>query len=157
MKQIALGTREKITLWIGVVMILGAGIYPPWTHASPAYNWLFAKTYGSAKVDLSRLIVEWFLVGVLVLGLYIAPLTLRWSRVRKNEAKSSGMMPTWAFREVVGLPPDPAAPIGKTEWTSEDARNYPFAVELRSGELARFSMSEGAESFRKNHPGLLKQ
>lgn len=155
--KIALDTRQKITVWIGIFLILGTGIYPPWTHASLTYNWLFAKTYGSAKVDGSRLIVEWSLIAILTCGLYAVPFKLRRSRTQKSNAPISGMMPTWAFREAVGLAPDPAAAVGKTAWSSDDQENYPFAVELRTGELARFSTKQGAETFRRDHPGMLKQ
>jgi|ERR1017187_7306655 hypothetical protein len=69
--------KHKTIVWIGVGLILLAGIYPPWFHGRGSYDWLFARAYGTARVDFTRLLIEWIMIGVFTAGLYFAPVRMR--------------------------------------------------------------------------------
>jgi hypothetical protein len=168
----AMPNKQRIVIWIGIGLVILAGVYPPWLRSTHSYNWLFARAYGTTRVDFTRLLIEWIMIGALTAGLYVAPLRPRWNRSKKH----TGSMPIWAFREMVGLPPDPANSAAETEWNTGERRDYPeiislkkprpdkpasshypFAVELRNGEFAHFSTVAEAEYFRANHPSLLRR
>jgi hypothetical protein len=55
----------------GVVLALAAGLYPPWMNGG--YAFLFAPGESVIPViDLTKLLVEWLLIVVLIAGLFVA-------------------------------------------------------------------------------------
>ena len=44
-----MNSGQRVIVWVGIGLILLAGIYPPWIHARRSYDWLFAKEYAAAK------------------------------------------------------------------------------------------------------------
>jgi hypothetical protein len=77
-----------------------------------------------------------------------------------SREKGSFTMPEWAFREMVGLPPNPNAPASPApaldDVSDEVKTGYPFIVELRNGEVARFSTKLCAEEFKESYTTLVK-
>jgi hypothetical protein len=71
----ASSARQRLVIWGWVVVIVTAGMYPPWAQRGyPAgYHPIFAPPPGRAlHVDRSRLLVEWVIASVLAGGLYLA-------------------------------------------------------------------------------------
>ena len=61
-------TRPQLAaLWIAVALIVVAAAYPPWERVgagSPAdFYPLLAPPKGGIRVDLSRLLIEWFAIA----------------------------------------------------------------------------------------------
>ena len=83
--------KQKTILWIGIVLIVIMGLYPPWiitgswqggqTENPGGYYFLtnpptpdYKETTGipGAKVDFSRLVIQWIIVVVIAGGLIIS-------------------------------------------------------------------------------------
>jgi hypothetical protein len=78
--------RQRVIIWIGILLVLAAGAYPPWTHGKNSLDWLFAKTYGPAHVDFTRLLIEWIMIAIVTAGVACAaPIELR--RHNNNSSK----------------------------------------------------------------------
>ena len=65
--------RQKIIVWLAVLLIAGMGLYPPWVSVrglarfrTPAgYHWLFSPPSADPiELDVARLLVQWLLVIV---------------------------------------------------------------------------------------------
>lgn len=81
--------KQKWALWIGILLTLAMGLYPPWilevTADDPSirslpfsvqYGWLIAPPSGPpdlgfwfARLDMSRLVVQWVLVWTITTAL----------------------------------------------------------------------------------------
>jgi hypothetical protein len=79
--------KQKIYLWIGIIGILLAGLFPPWQHEKVAYSIATepagisfilnppsllgdSKGYG-IRIDIATLLIEWVLISVVVTGLIV--------------------------------------------------------------------------------------
>jgi hypothetical protein len=72
-------TAQKIVVWVGVFLIVAAGLYPPWVslwgtsgglRKPVGYYWLFEPPKeGFVTLDIPRLLVEWALIAVFCAGL----------------------------------------------------------------------------------------
>ena len=90
----AVTSTQKSAIWVGVALIIGAGLYPPWVGVStevPGINlsighgWFFSPPPSerlAVNLDIPRLIVEWVLSLALAAGLYFAWPTPRASRLK---------------------------------------------------------------------------
>ncbi len=73
--------RQKLVLWVGVLVLGAMGLYPPWACVGPrgvgvpvGYSWLFVppSVCIAANIDLPRLLIQWAIVGAFVIALYFA-------------------------------------------------------------------------------------
>jgi len=79
--------EQKIALWVGVALIVLAGLFPPWIylknkHSVPQpadFGLLFWPPLESTSIDISRLLVIWATIAVVTLA---AVVTLTERRVR---------------------------------------------------------------------------
>jgi hypothetical protein len=73
-------TAQKIAVSVGIILILAAGLYPPWAslwgtsgglRKPIGYHWLFVPpSEGFVMLDIPRLLVEWALILVFCSGLF---------------------------------------------------------------------------------------
>jgi hypothetical protein len=70
-------TRQKFILWGWIAAVTTIALFPPWTQAvgvdtysaGPGfYHFIFASSYG--RVDVTRLLIMWFLPTIVAAGLY---------------------------------------------------------------------------------------
>ncbi len=73
-----LNENQKLFLWLGIAIIVAMGLYPPWKfiNESPtSFGFLYMppSVVGQppVKLDISRLLVEWSLVGFVTAGLIV--------------------------------------------------------------------------------------
>ena len=81
-------TKQKAIVWIGIALVLAAGVYPPWVallgSGSPkgpgGYHWLISPPSDEfLALDMPRLFIEWILIVVTIGGLvWVAPDLARW-------------------------------------------------------------------------------
>lgn len=67
-----LTTTTAIWTWVAVVVAMGT--FPPWTSRygySLGYSPIFAPPHGPARIDQSRLNVEWLLTAVVGAGVFL--------------------------------------------------------------------------------------
>ncbi len=112
-------TKHKTIVWVGVALVLLAGIYPPWFHGRSSYNWLFARAYGTVRVDFTRLLIEWIMIGAFSAGLYFAPV-----RIRPFWKKRTGA-PFPQFAEPQRPAPNRAVEEGELHRLAETALDMP--------------------------------
>ncbi len=76
--QKKMNKKQLKCLWLGVIIIVLMGLYPPWYFPStrdgfkvrlPAGYKLMLTTEKGARVDITRLYVQWVMVGVITGGL----------------------------------------------------------------------------------------
>lgn len=71
--------KQKICLWVGIVVVLITAIYPPWQQraitndssnvvCAGAYSWLWELPAGAVAVDAGRLFAQWGIVVALMYG-----------------------------------------------------------------------------------------
>jgi hypothetical protein len=77
-----LNETQKLYLWLGIAIIVGMGLFPPWKfiNESPtSFGFLYMppSVVGQppVKLDISRLMVEWSLVGFVTAGLIVTAQT----------------------------------------------------------------------------------
>jgi hypothetical protein len=74
--MIAMNNKQKIILWLGIIVFVAAGFYPPWyvkAGAAPedlGYRVLFSPPIVSlpnytGRVDFDRLGMEWAIIAVI--------------------------------------------------------------------------------------------
>jgi hypothetical protein len=83
MTSLELTRHQRRLVWVWIVLVVGMGIYPPWTNRggyTAGYAPLFSTGFHS--VDFGRLMVEWIVATVVVAGLYIAGPTTRRKTVK---------------------------------------------------------------------------
>ena len=108
-----MSASRKSVVWIGVVLIVGSGLCPPWVSLwGPSgalrkpigYYWIFLPpTEGFVTLDMPRLLVEWALVvAVSAALLFAAPAIALSDQIRKRSG--------WLGR-VVGWSPLRACPV----------------------------------------------
>jgi hypothetical protein len=72
-----LGTAQKVVLWAGILLVVAAGLFPPWRSGAPGgrrglgYAFLLDPPAPDAQIDLARLLVPAALVAVVTLGLLV--------------------------------------------------------------------------------------
>ena len=82
-----MNTKQKICLWVGIVVIVFMGLYPPWIsraaigsrHSDVGCEWIWAapelksenSTY-AAHLNIPRLCVQWFVAVVVTGGLIVS-------------------------------------------------------------------------------------
>lgn len=73
--------KQKIILWIGIIIIVLMGLFPPYERAiilpsfgpdDPSvrisYGFLFEPPILDVKIDFARLAIQWIIVSVLTAG-----------------------------------------------------------------------------------------
>jgi hypothetical protein len=75
--------KQKIVLMIGIIVFLLIGIFPPWVLISSPENSarlegaigysfiIFSPNHGWCRIDISRLMVEWITMVVVMGGLIL--------------------------------------------------------------------------------------
>ena len=161
MARMELNVGRKAIAWISIDVFLLAGIYPPWTRAARSYDWLFARAGGLARVDFTRLLIEWIAIAVVAAGFWFLPLRPR-SRSVQQEVYT-GSMSADALAVVLGVPLDPSQKGMRVDFELKPPpkpapgpeEKYPYAVKLKDGEYARVSTKEGARYFKRTNPSML--
>ena len=64
--------RQKIILWIGIIIIVLMGLFPPYEYEGRfgkqfSFRFLFCPDRFS-ELDLMRLIIQWIIVSILAVG-----------------------------------------------------------------------------------------
>lgn len=70
-----LNENQKLWLWLGILVIVAMGLYPPWkliTETPTSFGFLYAPPPGQVKLDYSRLSVEWVMAAVVTFGLVLS-------------------------------------------------------------------------------------
>jgi hypothetical protein len=96
-----MNSKQKVALWIGVGLIVGTCLYPPWVSVSSApgrfktpsgYHWLFSSQPDEPlELDTPRLLIQWVAIAALTagflwatpslqLGLVFSPMATWWKR-----------------------------------------------------------------------------
>ena len=71
--------NQKTALWIGIIVIALIGLFPPWVQMhevegpykgkyDKGYSPIFAPPKSPAEIDISRLLIQWFIVAVIAAG-----------------------------------------------------------------------------------------
>jgi hypothetical protein len=91
--------RQKIVLWSGVLLVVGTGVCPPWiTRFGPAGNfkrplgchWLFLPPQApNVDVDLSRLLIQWAMIGLVTASVCWAWPEYNWSILSRRNAPAT--------------------------------------------------------------------
>ena len=75
--------KQKICLWIGIIVIVVLGIYPHWmiivenpvrgesAFISMGRHFLLHQYHKQWQIDMSRLSVQWIIVAVITGGLFV--------------------------------------------------------------------------------------
>lgn len=82
-----LNENQKLCLWLGILVIVAMGLYPPWkfiTETPTSFGFLYAPPPGQVKLDYMRLSVEWVMAAVVTFGLVIS--AQKAPAVRSNDA-----------------------------------------------------------------------
>jgi len=72
-----LGTGQKVVLWAGILLLVAAGLFPPWRSGAPGgrrglgYAFLLDPPAADAEIDLLRLLVPCALLAVVTAGLMV--------------------------------------------------------------------------------------
>lgn len=76
--------RQIIVLWIGIIIIVLMGLFPPWMNVDPSggyyikgYNFILDKPSTFCRIDVPQLLVQWAMVAIIAGGLLV---TLRDSK-----------------------------------------------------------------------------
>lgn len=70
-----LNENQKLCLWLGILVIVAMGLYPPWKFISEtptSFGFLYAPPPGQVKLDYMRLSVEWVMAAVVTFGLVVS-------------------------------------------------------------------------------------
>ena len=80
--------KQLIALWSGIIIISLMGIFPPWVtegnvrgahiYALAKYSFILTPPYSDAErtisihhIDFSKLIIQWFIIGLICTGFVI--------------------------------------------------------------------------------------
>ena len=86
-----MNSKQKKVLWIGIVIVVLMGLFPPWTDTLEGFRTeprgyviIFKPPYSrggawGVQIDFQRLILQWLIVGFVIGGLLIT------SKNRKSE------------------------------------------------------------------------
>jgi hypothetical protein len=73
-----LRAKRAVVIWLAVAAIILAAVFPPWSRGTRAglqvplaYGPLWSPENPAAQIDLKRLAIEWFLVGIVAGGLLL--------------------------------------------------------------------------------------
>lgn len=84
-KDSLVNTKQKMVLWVGIVVVIVMGLIPPWcgfhtafagfdnpplffpSPTAVGYDWIWSK---GNQVDVIRLAIQWFMAAVLTAGLF---------------------------------------------------------------------------------------
>jgi len=77
MKNSKLNKKQKIVLWIGGVILIFSTLFPPFykwgRYRSLSYGCEFHELFNPAgKINFNVLFLEWFIIAVITVGLFIA-------------------------------------------------------------------------------------
>ncbi len=122
-----LNENQKLFLWLGIAIIVAMGLYPPWKfiNESPTgFGFLYMppSVVGQppVKLDISRLLVEWSLVGFVTAGLIVS--------AQKGAATNKNVAPSESV-------PKPSAKQEPTKDVSKDKSKTIKFPELTLGEV----------------------
>jgi len=128
-----MAARQKTVVWIGVALIVGTGLYPPWVAVwgregvrKPAgYHWLlFPPPDQILEIDLSRLLVEWTLIVAIAAALIWAtpslPIRQLTSRLASIRIPTFGPKTEWIWCHIVS----PALLVLSILWLAELGKPY---------------------------------
>ena len=107
----ALLVKQKAIVWISVALIVGTGLFPPWSVSNgrvtyPAgCHWLFADDSRPIEVDALRLGAQWGMILMVAIALLVAPPSFdedaRWVRWLRRSWPARFFVALWRYPQVL--------------------------------------------------------
>jgi hypothetical protein len=184
----SMNRRQRGCLWVGFLLLVGATLFPPWTYSyrssslglprlprlpslagsrsgsSPlsSYGFLFYPPFGSARVDVNRLFVEWVLIALMTSGLFLSQAKYPSLKTEKESDPLAGAGPSslkgrsYFKLEFPGAPPDMVAHIDDHERVTiwDKGTPLPTALTRKTAEASGWQFKTATEDAVTRHTGL---